>query len=68
MPIQATYTSVWNNGTAVSTSCKYDPKTKRVFDIQMSDTDVDDANLDSEYVTLSDGTELTSDDGVTFDY
>jgi hypothetical protein len=62
------YTSVWDNGTAVTTPCEYDADTKTVSNIKVSDVDVGEAQLVDEYVELPDGTELRASDGVTFDY
>jgi hypothetical protein len=73
--IKANYVSVWDNGTFVRTSCKYDPKEKRCYDIDCSDIDVGDATLEREYVELPNTIrrngwvfELGEDEGVTFDY
>lgn len=66
--VAATYTSVWDSGTEVESPCKYDPDTKRCYAIEDNTTDVGNANLEREYVTLPDGTELDENNGVTFDY
>lgn len=46
----ATYTSVWDGGFAVTTNCKVNMETKEVFDIETVDVDVD--ILEYEYVTI----------------
>lgn len=46
----ATYTSVWDGGYEVTTDCKVNMKTKKVFDIKSADVDVD--ILEKEYVTI----------------
>jgi hypothetical protein len=70
--MEATYTSVFDDVDSVTTPCKYDPRTKRVFDIRDVGDGVvilTDANsLTDEFVTLPDGTELREADGVKFDY
>lgn len=58
---EATFTSVWNGGYEITTSCKVNTVTKEIFDIQVVDTLTDDDGdeleiLDREYVTV-DGTE-----------
>jgi hypothetical protein len=63
----ATYTSVWDNGSTVPSACKYDPVAKRVHSIETADVTVE-GTLEDEYVTLTDGTELREADGVVFDY
>lgn len=47
----ATYTSVWECGYTITTNCKVNTETKEVFDIEVSDIDVDDM-LEEEYVTI----------------
>lgn len=55
----ATFTSVWDGGFEVETSCKVDMDTRKVFDIEVSDIDSDDLEvLDYEYVVI---------DGIDFD-
>ena len=67
--IKATYTSVFDDSLSVSTPCRYDKKTKRVFAIQTSNANVENTNaMTDEFVILPDGTELRKDDGVEFDY
>lgn len=47
---KATYTSVWDGGYEITTSCKINMETKEVFDIEIVDQDVD--VLEGEYVTI----------------
>jgi hypothetical protein len=58
--LNATYVSSWDNGDNVfETSCKFNPKTKEVTDVESAD--VDDVELfyvDEELVRLEDGTEI----------
>ncbi len=65
-PVDASYVSVWDNGTTVETPCKYDPRSRRCYDIVQSDTDVGDAQLVEEYVLLSPDSKVTK--NVTFVY
>lgn len=46
----ATFTSVWDGGVAVSSNCKVDTDTKEVFDIEPGYTAFD--VLSREYITL----------------
>lgn len=50
----ATFTSVWDGGYAVTTNCKVDMQTKEVFDIEVNDDDdIEELNgLDYEYITI----------------
>ena len=53
MIINATFTSVWDGGFHVTTDCKINECTKRVFDIEISEDTADFVNeLDEEYVTI----------------
>lgn len=65
-PYNATYTSIWEYGDAITTCCVYDPLTKRCTDTKMSDA-LPTGSMVDEYVTF-DGSQLRADDGVTFDY
>lgn len=47
----ATFTSVWDGGVAVTTNCKVNLETREVFDIEPVDIDGVDT-LDEEYVTI----------------
>ena len=54
MIIDATFTSVWDGGFCVTTNCKIDEETRRVFDIEVSEDTADMVNeLDEEYVTIN---------------
>lgn len=58
---EATFTSVWNGGYEITTSCKVNTVTREIFDIKIVDTLTDDEGdeleiLDREYVTV-DGVE-----------
>jgi hypothetical protein len=66
--VEAKYISRWDNGTEVSTACMYDAANKVCYSIEQSDTDVEDATLDGEFVELADGTRLGEDEDVTFKY
>lgn len=55
--VDATYVSVWDGGTEISTSCKYNKTTGDVTEIDSADVDGLDI-LDREYVLLSDGEEI----------
>jgi len=53
--INATYVSIWDGGTKIETSCKFDTDTNTVSDIESID-DVSDLDLlDEEYVELPSG-------------
>ena len=48
-----TFTSVWDGGFEVTTNCKINMETKKVFDIEVSEDTADLVNeLDYEYVTI----------------
>ena len=64
--LNATYSSVWDNGSTVTTPCHYDPENKVCSGIKTSDVEID-AGLDDEYVTYMDE-DLRAKDGVTFEY
>ena len=62
----ATFVSVWDNDTEISSSCLVDTETKEIFDIEV--VDVEDMDLDictEEYIIFSDGTrcDIDFDDG-----
>jgi hypothetical protein len=58
--INATFVSVWDNGSrTIESLCKFDPNTRKVTDIEMVEDEIEDLDvLDREYVELPDGTEL----------
>lgn len=69
MIVKATYHSIWDGGTEVPSPCSYDTDERRCFDIEMSDYPVETIDiLDSEFVELEDGSRLSADEGVVFDY
>ena len=48
-----TFTSVWDGGFEVTTNCKINMETKKVFNIEVSEDTADLVNeLDYEYVTI----------------
>lgn len=50
---KATYTSVWDKATKITTNCKVNMETKEVFDIEMSDSDMEAFDtLNYEYITI----------------
>jgi hypothetical protein len=56
MEIQCTFTSIWGDGSEITTSGTYNPETREV---SAKSVDVDpDGGLEREYITLSNGTEL----------
>jgi hypothetical protein len=63
--LPATYTSVWDSGTEITSPCLYNTETQECFEIDGTDVDTGDANLKDEYVTLGD-LQLRAEDGVTF--
>lgn len=51
----ATFTSVWDGDTAITTNCKVNVKTHRVFDIKRHKGNVEGLDcLDRQYVTVDD--------------
>ena len=48
----ATFTSVWDGGYAVTTNCKVNMETREVFDIEIAEVDESYEQLDYEYITL----------------
>jgi hypothetical protein len=67
MAVDATYSTMWDNGVTVTTRCRFDRASMRCFDIEGADVDGVEV-LEDEYVTLADGTELRAADGVDFEY
>lgn len=55
--MKATYTSVWEGGIEVTTSCNYNPHNGLVSDVETADVGGLDI-LHDEYVELEDGTKL----------
>ena len=53
----ATFTSVWDGGYEVTTNCKVDMETRKVFDIELIEVDESLEHLDREYITI-DGEEF----------
>lgn len=52
--INATFTSVWDGGYAVTTDCKVNMKTKEVFDIKITDENADSFDvLEREFITIN---------------
>lgn len=73
--VPATYVAVFDDTHRVKSACKYDPRTKRVFDIQQADETGQeiggqaDALTDEFVIVLVPCVvQLNKDDGVTFDY
>ena len=55
MTRNATFTSVWDGGYAVITTCKVNMETREVFDIVIVNSDIEGlTTLDTEYITLDD--------------
>lgn len=48
----ATFTSVWNGDTEITTACKANMDTKEVFDIELAPGLDYDYTLDEEYITI----------------
>lgn len=49
----ATFTSVWDDGYAITTPCKVNIDTKEVFDIDIATINIDNLNiLATQYVTI----------------
>lgn len=48
----ATFTSVWDGGYEVTTNCKVDMETRKVFDIELIEVDESLEHLDREYITI----------------
>lgn len=54
--INATYVSIWDGSEEIRTSCKFNPETNKVSDIESADVDgLDLEILDSEYIELPGG-------------
>ena len=67
---EATYVSVWDDDITCRSSCKFDPATMRVSDIETAANQEDAEScsaLTDEYVEF-DGKELRESDGVVFEY
>lgn len=71
---EASYTSVWDCGRAVTSSCMVDTETHEVFNIEVVEDCDELDSLDSEYVTI-DGVDYKAahiserkDDGSSFWY
>lgn len=54
--MKATYVSIWDGDVRISTQCEFDPETKKVWNIQSADVNVE--ILEDEFVELPDGTEI----------
>jgi hypothetical protein len=55
--ITCVFTSIWSEGSEITTPCTYDPKTREVFP-ELSDSADPDGYLEREYITLSNEDEL----------
>ncbi len=56
---KATYISIWDDTTAIETSCDFDRETNRASNIEIATVDDEDIDvLTDEYVLLNDGTEI----------
>lgn len=54
--VNATYVSVWDGGTEIRTSCKFDTNKNLAFDIESTDEEIEDLDfLDKEYIELPNG-------------
>lgn len=49
----AKFTSVWDGGYEVTTDCKVDMETRKVFDIELIEVDESLEHLDREYITIN---------------
>lgn len=70
MIVSATYSSVFDDSLRLSSPCKFDTASKRVFEIEPAAGE-DAAGADAltdEYVTLPGGDQLHAEDGAFFDY
>ena len=54
---KGTFTSVWSDGTEITTDCKFDRETNNIPTVESSSDDSDHGNLVKEYVTDKDGVE-----------
>lgn len=53
--LDAEFTSVWDGGFCITTKCKVNQETGRVFDIEMAEDMADFVEeLDEEYITIGD--------------
>jgi hypothetical protein len=55
--MKTAFTSVWSDGSIVTTPCKYDPKTGRC-EPEVSHGPIPTGSLDREFITLPDESEL----------
>lgn len=57
--INATFVSVWDNGTEIESSCLFDSDTREVTNIEQIEDNIEDLNmLEREYIELPDGSQL----------
>lgn len=68
--VPAMYTSVWDDGTELTTACRLDLVNLRVYDIEDSGDDEDHGCLVSEYVEYMKDRQLEriEEDDLMFDY
>lgn len=52
--ITCVFTSIWSDGSVITTPCTYDPETGEVFPETSNSADPDGC-LEREYITLSEG-------------
>jgi len=57
MKTRAKFVSVWDGGIEIRSNCEFNPISKEVFDIEISEVDGLET-LEDEYVELPDGTEI----------
>lgn len=55
---KGTFTSVWSDGTEITTDCEFDRETYEISTVESSSDDTDHGNLVKEYVTDNDGAKL----------
>jgi len=55
---KGTFTSVWSDGTEITTDCEFDRETNEITTVENSSDDTDHGNLVKEYVTDNNGTKL----------
>lgn len=55
--MKAIYTSVWDDSEVIDTLCNYEPKTKKVSNVEQSENidELDICVLTDEYITLPNG-------------
>ena len=56
--MKAKFVSVWDGGYEIETDCDYNPDTKIVSNIEVSEDCETVEHLDREFIRLPDGTEL----------